>query len=127
MQNKKNKRKRQKSSLIKELDRLFSLIVRTKQPFCFCCGTKDNLTCGHLISRTVYSVRWDFDNARTQCIKCNLLHEYRPEIFTNLWIKENGLNKYQELIKKTQNKIKFKNSDLLKKIEDFSKILKEFE
>ena len=120
--NKKNNKnnKNNKKKLVKECDRLFSLIVRQKMQYCFCCGTKERLTCGHLITRANYAVRWDFDNAVTQCYKCNYLHEFRPEILTNLYIKSFGADKYNELVEKSKRHIKI-NDIYLNELKDYLK------
>lgn len=113
-----------RKKLIKSLDATFSKIIRSKGE-CFCCGTTQNLTCGHLITRALYVTRWDFDNAECQCVACNLRHEYRPEKFTLKYIMEYGIEKYEQLIIKSKSNKKFTNAELLKMLEELKKRGKE--
>ena len=71
-------------------DKWMSQYIRLRDKRCYICGSRENLQCGHLITRSKYSTRWDESNCRAQCRSCNLRHEYQPEIFTSLWIQENG-------------------------------------
>lgn len=112
-------KKKSRSSLVKELDRVFSLYIRKRSPVCFCCGRTVNLTCGHLITRACYSTRWDTENAETQCSGCNMLHEYRPEIYTEKYIEKYGIEKYIEIVKKSKEVRKFKNYELEEMIRRF--------
>lgn len=113
-----------RKKIIKKLDLTFSKIIR-KSGKCFCCGKTDSLTCGHLITRAVYNTRWEFDNAECQCMSCNLKHEYRPEIFTELYIEKYGLEKYQNLIEKSKNPKKTTNIELLEMLDKLEGMLNE--
>ncbi len=111
----------EKNKLIKKLDKLISLIVRSEGK-CYCCNSDLQLTAGHLITRNVYALRWDLNNVKCQCWKCNFLHKYRPEIYTAIFIKKEGVNKYLNLVKKSRKKIKITNDFLKKKIKELEKI-----
>ena len=89
-----NKRKK----LIKDLDVLVSLIVRARDKRCVCCGSMERLTDGHLITRNCKIIRWDLTNNNCQCASCNFTHEFRPERYTEWWIKKYGLDAYEELV-----------------------------
>ena len=102
----------ERKKIIKKLDELFSLIIRARG-VCFTCGSRENLSCGHLITRAIYNTRWDFDNAECQCFRCNLLHEYQPEIFTQKYIQTYGIEKYNNLVKKAHSSKKMTTIDLL--------------
>ena len=70
-----NKRKSQSlSKLKKELDRVFSIYIRSTQPKrCYTCGkTEVTLQCGHFVPRQYLATRWSEDNCRSQCVGCNL-------------------------------------------------------
>ena len=70
-----------RSSLIKKLDKVFSLWVRMKdadhtgQVNCFTCGiSKDwkyEMDAGHFQSRGKYATRWHELNVMPQCKRCN--------------------------------------------------------
>ena len=73
---------KKKSTLITKLDICFSQFVRLRDynneggfTECYTCGKKKvkigDVHCGHFISRTKYPTRWDEDNCKTQCIRCN--------------------------------------------------------
>ena len=62
-----------------ELDRLFSLIIRTAHPkFCHSCGVPHEIKeaqAGHIINRTKFAVRYDLRNALPVCCACNYFVE----------------------------------------------------
>ena len=64
--------------LVKKLDKVFSQYIRFRDQRCVTCGSRENLQCGHLFSRTAYSTRWHPRNAFCQCSSCNLRHEHDP-------------------------------------------------
>lgn len=74
---------RKRSSVVKALDREFSLWIRARDRRCVQCGREDQLTCGHVFSRVAYSTRWDPRNAFGQCMGHNLRHEHDPWPFLN--------------------------------------------
>lgn len=88
------------SKLIKECDRLFSLQVRQNAfpkdkeiKFCFTCNNPAHwkkMHCGHYLSRYYKAARWNFDNARIQCVMCNLWKRGDPIIFRKNLVKEIG-------------------------------------
>ena len=87
-----------KSKLIKECDDLVSKIVRLRDKQCVCCGSRENLTDGHLITRACKIIRWDLTNNNCQCRGCNYLHEFRHERYTKWWIDRYGKDAYDELV-----------------------------
>src|SRR3990167_7502127 len=72
MPKKKIKKKKSISQLKKEADRVFSLFVRNRDKACFTCGARENLQCGHFVSRSHNNTRYDPDNSKTQCVSCNV-------------------------------------------------------
>lgn len=71
-------------------DYAFSIYVRAKEPFCVCCGSSDQLQCGHLFSRVFTSLRWEEMNAATQCARCNMNHEQHAEPFRRVMVGRHG-------------------------------------
>jgi len=90
--------------LIQELDKETSRIVRKRDGACVLCHKRESLQCGHLITRSKYSVRWDLGNCFCQCSGCNLRHEHQPEHFTNWFIQKFGADAYSDLVARS-NKI----------------------
>lgn len=78
-------------------DYIFSAYIREKEPYCSCCGRRDALSCGHLFSRIFISLRWDEDNAATQCSACNMKHEHHPELFRRIMVTRHGEEKIAAL------------------------------
>lgn len=102
------------SKLIKEADRLFSIRVRKDyrctvggawlypidettgdiiSSYCYTCGRVypiKKLHCGHYLSRFYKAARWNYDNARPQCMMCNLWKRGDPIVFRQNLIKEIG-------------------------------------
>lgn len=96
----KKKNKESISFLIKLVDKDFSIKVRTKNidiegfTSCYTCNLRSHwkkLHCGHYLSRFYKAARWDEDNARPQCMMCNLWKRGDPVVFRQNLIKEIGL------------------------------------
>lgn len=114
-----------RKTLIRNLDKVVSQIVRKRQPYCVVCGSREKLTCGHLFSRTNYSTRWDLGNCFTQCLSCNLRHEYSPAPFTIWYIKKYGMEEYEELNQQHTTARKWKDYELKELLEKYKSMLKE--
>lgn len=110
---KKGSRKRLKketvSTLMKEADRLFSLKIRgigiNEQNQCFTCEkffSAKKLQCGHYLSRFYKAARWDFDNARPQCMMCNMWKRGDLVVYRQNLIKEIGIERVEALEAKRQ-------------------------
>jgi len=121
------------SKLIKEADRLFSLIVR--QNFanddgiqtCYTCGFKNHfkkLHCGHYLSRYYKAARWDFDNCRPQCVMCNLWKKGDIVTFRQNLVKEIGLERVEMVEKKRDQLFKLSREyleNLIKELQMYGK------
>ena len=112
-----------RKKLVKKLDTVFSLYIRDRDKKCCTCGSVKNLTCGHLITRSKYSTRWNERNAFAQCKSCNFRHEYQPEIMTSWYIKKFGAEQYQSLVRLSNEVAKFSNTDLEMTISEYQKDL----
>ena len=105
-------RKLTRKSLVRLCDKEMSLYVRGRDKMCVICGTRENLTCGHLMSRVAYSTRWLLDNCFTQCASCNLRHEYNPHPFVAWYVHMFGWDKYEALIRRHSQTSKLTSADL---------------
>ena len=69
-------RKKTTSQLKKQLDKVFSLYVRTRdRGMCITCGRVaevKEVQAGHYVSRSHLSLRWDEKNVNCQCVGCNV-------------------------------------------------------
>jgi hypothetical protein len=104
---KRRKKKTNRQLLEKQADSLVREIVLKRDRFCVCPAPKNGhgnvRTPGHLISRTRQSLRWSLLNTNEQCMSCNFLHEHKPEIYTAWFIREFGVEAYQQLVKDAEN------------------------
>jgi hypothetical protein len=121
-----------KAKLVKKLDAIFSKYIRwyyaddNGYVECYTCGVHKHVKemhNGHFQSRRHYSTRWNINNCRPQCPRCNLFAQGEQYIFGQKLINEIGedavndiiaLSKttskfaayeYQELIDKYKNKL----------------------
>lgn len=118
------KKKSERTKLVEECDRLFSLIIRGRDDnTCVTCGSKEQPTNGHLWSRTAYSTRWDYENCWCQCWGCNLKHEYDPYNFQEFVRDKLGQSVYDALHLRYRTTKQFKNHQLKDMIEEFKCLL----
>jgi hypothetical protein len=120
-------KKQSTKQLEKDLDNVFSIYIRQKgmdeKGFnsCYTCGKVDHFTklqCGHYLSRRYNSTRWEEDNARPQCVRCNIFHEGNKPSFARRFIKEFGegyLDKLEILKNRTMKVDAFTLDLLIKK------------
>lgn len=107
--NYKKKQSTPKSLARERCDKLFSRIIRLKYStiingtvICQCYTCKSikrlkNIDCGHYHNRGLISVRYDRDNARPQCKKCNRFQSGRHTIFAEYLCKEIGYDRFENL------------------------------
>lgn len=116
-------KKRSRKSIVKELDRIFSLYIRQRDGNkSVISGSTDNPTNGHLFSRVAYSTRWDELNCHCQTWAENYRHEFDPYPYTQWFLKKYGQEKYDELHRKFVTPIKLKDYELLEMIEKYKKL-----
>ena len=127
----KTAKKPTRSKLVKKLDVVFSQYVRLsnsdKNGMCTCvtCGKRghwknDGIQAGHFMSRRHYSTRWDENNVKPQCIKCNMYNQgmqYRYSIYL-------GEATSDMLYKKSQEIVKYSTTQLQEMIDDYSAKIK---
>lgn len=136
-------KKLSRSQLVKKCDRFFSIFIRLHYADsewyvrCFTCWKKikwndPECSCGHWIPRSVQFLRWDFNNARPQCMwKCNskLSGNWEPLIFRKQLAIDIGIKQVEkmenEYISYRQDPLKFKvhTPEIEQKIEELKGLI----
>lgn len=100
-----------------KLDGLFSTYIRTRDKritggMCtFDCGQP--IHCAfHFVTRAKYSLRWDERNAVGSCSGCNFRYEFDPHFAVQWYLKNNGQEAYETLIRDGNRIAKFSLLDL---------------
>jgi hypothetical protein len=105
------KKSKTQAQLKKELDKYFSLYIRTTHSdengnnTCYTCGkagTIKTMQCGHFVSRQYLATRWHENNCRIQCAGCNLFGNGKPLDFEERLKKELG-DEYVEEMKASRH------------------------
>ncbi len=118
--------------LKKELDRQFSIYIRTKfsdkdgNNKCYTCGkagTIKTMQCGHYVSRQYLATRWDENNCRIQCAGCNLFGNGKPLDFEENLKKELGAEYVEVMKKKRHISLKLDRAWYIDKIADFKEFI----
>ena len=126
---KKTKLKKQSSlpiaRLKQKLDKIFSIFIRNRgKGICFTCGLKRTpklMQCGHFISRTHSSTRWNDINCQSQCFACNIWKRGNIAEFSARLIEKYGMEEFKNLIAEGRKIKQWKISELeelIKKYED---------
>jgi hypothetical protein len=110
-------KKPSRKTLVKNLDSIFSTYIRRKDAIddiaiCVTCGKKDhykNLQCGHFMSRSNYSTRWDENNVGVQCYGCNISRSGEQFKFS-LYL---GNKLSEEMLIKSKQTVKFADVDII--------------
>lgn len=122
---------RKKSEKMKIIDKIHSVMREIRlyqEPKCVTCnGTKGDkvLQLGHIITKGCNSTRFDWDNLHTQCRTCNNIHEYRPEIYIDWYIRTYGLESWQDLVRRSKKIKQWKMVELRELLEAMRKLKKE--
>lgn len=116
-------RKITRKGLIRKLDKAVSVKVIERDRKCFTCGKTEQLSCGHLFTRSLYAVRWDLLNCHAQCLGCNYRHEFDPAIYQLKFIDKYGLEAYKDLYRKAHWPNKFSDLQLKQMLSDLTKLL----
>lgn len=110
-------KKPSRKTLVKNLDTIFSTYIRRKDAIddiatCVTCGKKDHykkLQCGHFMSRSNYSTRWDENNVGVQCYGCNISRSGEQFKFS-LYL---GNKLSEEMLIKSKQTVKFADEDII--------------
>ena len=128
----KTAKKPTRTKLVKKLDVVFSKYIRLsnsdKNGYCTCvtCGNKfywKEIQAGHFMSRKHYSTRWDENNVKPQCVRCNVYRAGEQYKFS-LYL---GNNLSEELYIKSKEIRKFTSLELEEMYNDFNERLKDLE
>lgn len=121
------------TDLMKEADKLFSLIVRLKasndQGYAKCCTCNSvhhwkEMDCGHFMSRKHQSTRYDERNTGCQCKDCNIFSQGKQYEFAKYLDKVHGPGTADEMLLKSKMSCKRTRFDWLYLIEEFKTTLK---
>lgn len=112
------------SQLTHELDKWFSLFIRHRESKdgmnrCVSCGRTlpiKELQCGHYVSRSNRSTRWDENNCWPQDAFCNVFKNGNYPEYTKYLLDRFGQKWLDDLIKKGREIKKFTRFDLQEKI-----------
>lgn len=100
----KTPKRKSKTALIKELDRVFSIYIRKRDKGrCFTCGGKAT-DAGHYKRRGIMSLRWDKRNVNAQCRRCNHFESGKLDVYAVQLTRKYGwwiLEELEEKAKKT--------------------------
>jgi len=125
-------KKRKRSTIVKELDKVFSLYIRQRHANldgfvdCITCQTSRHwkkMQCGHFMSRSKYATRWDDENCQVQCDGCNRWKQGEQYKFSK-WLDENyHEGKADELVLKSNQTAKFTDYELEEMINHYKQLI----
>ena len=127
-------RKRDKRSLIKQLDKIFSQYIRWKYAdseglvSCYTCEQVlpvKSIQNGHFISRKHYATRWDEDNCRPQCPGCNVFRYGEQYQFGKNLEEELGEEAVEEMRQRARGTSGFEREDYERMIAEYKEKLEE--
>jgi hypothetical protein len=120
-----------RSTIVKKLDKIFSIWIRSKDADhagmvdCYTCGVskdwKYEIDAGHFQSRGKYATRWNEDNVKPQCKRCNGFRGGEQYQFALRL----GTDLADELVLLSNQLARFTNDELLEKIKYYTKLVKE--
>ena len=124
-------KKLSRGRLIKKLDSVFSKYIRRKDSIngiakCISCGVERSwkeLQCGHFMSRSHYSTRWNELNVGVQCISCNIFKNGQQYLFSRYLDKTYGEGTSNELFLKSQKLAKFTTNEIEELIKKYKNLL----
>ncbi len=91
-------KKPKRTTLRNKADKLFSLLIRSRDGRCVRCSRTDGLQCAHIVGRRYFAVRWDEANAVALCMGCHKTFTHDPLG----WIDFIGEERFFELKRRAQ-------------------------
>lgn len=120
-------KKQNVSTLKRKADQIFSLYIRTRDSGrCISCGTIKEITrvqCGHYISRSHNSLRYDERNCNAQCVGCNIFKSGAMDNYALALIKKYGRKILEELAKEKRKVKQWTVAELQALIEEYQEKL----
>jgi len=123
-----------RSTLVKKLDKIFSIWVRSKDADhagmvdCFTCGVTKNwkyeIDAGHFQSRGKYATRWEPLNVKPQCKRCNGFRGGEQYLFSKHLDLMYGDGTAEWLEFESNQSARFTNDELLVKIKHYTELVK---
>lgn len=120
---KKKKKKGNRKKLKADLDKQFSLIIRSRGK-CERCEKKSPLNTAHIFSRNNLATRWDKDNVLCLCVGCHFWSHQNPIEFVEWLSKLRGVKWYNDLREKANKVKKWEIIELEKLLEEFKEEVK---
>lgn len=122
------KKKKTISQLKKELDKWFSIYIRTREMdedgfvSCFTCGRRNHwekMHAGHFISRRHLSTRWHPHNVEVQDPKCNLFGQGEQYVFSIKLDQKYGEGTAEDMKSLSNSTMKFSRFDYEMLIDEY--------
>lgn len=103
LKKKKSKKIDSKKKLTKQLDKVFSLYIRNRDRKCYTCKRVypvSELQCGHYVSRSYRSLRYDERNCHAQCVGCNVFRKGNMTVYAINLVNDYGVDLLREFEQK---------------------------
>jgi len=127
-------KQRKRSTVVKELDKVFSLYIRQRNANldgfveCVTCGRSNHwkkMQCGHFMSRRKYATRWNEINCQVQDMGCNVFNQGEQFKFA-IWLDDAyGKGTADSLVLESNQTVKYTTEELERKIEGYKEMLSE--
>ena len=121
-------KKAEKQKLIKEADRLWSLVIRQKyNNICCKCGNRGT-SAHHIVSRTHKNTRWDIENGLCLGFPCHIHFMHGKPVESTKWLRQRMGDQFiDNLLKKSQIIFKPTVENMRRIVEELENKLKELE
>ena len=119
-------RKISKGNLKKKLDKVVTQILLKQGSQCVVCGSKTQLGCGHIFSRTHLATRWDITpdgNCHLQCWPCNYKHVHNQYPYNMWYVHKFNQDKFDELYQRWNSPCPMKQWQIQAKYEELKDLL----
>lgn len=127
----KKKKKPSRSKLVHKLDSIFSQYIRIYNSDlkwmvqCYTCGDVKHykeMQNWHFVSRGHYKYRWDENNCKPQCYKCNCILWWNYKTYTSRMIDEQWKGRIDMMIK-DQQIVKISTPRIVEQIDFYTEIV----
>lgn len=115
-------------ALKEKLDVLFAAYIRKRDGKCLegemWPGCNGPIQAGHVISRRHLATRWDEDNVFGQCRSHNYQHTFNPNLYVSWYVKTQGSEGYEALVRKSRTTFRPTKQFLLTRIQEIEEKLR---